>query len=353
MRLTTRWPIVALALLSSCESGTAPQVDPPDNRGLLIDALGDGRQLAWSSDGSEVYIADLQTIRAVPAAGGPSRLVYTAPANSTLWYMSVSENLMYVSLTTFNQAYTTFLVRIDPASLQADTIARSSGSAAHTWFAVSQDGRFVSFADSLFDLTTAAPPRFLGSGHGWSFSPDDAYLVYQRHDPSGQYLLSRIATTDLSSVSLGTSSEIGPCGSAPAGAHYWKGAVPHLLHVRVLGSQATVFDRDLVAQSNRSLMTATADIAWCSAAAISTDGKRAVVVIGPLLEWSTIHAIDTETLVAREIATVASENYSTVQRAALSPDGTRVAYQVSDLENSGGVVATERVYVVQAFPGPP
>jgi hypothetical protein len=342
----------SLALLLGCSGITEPERGPANDRGVLIARYPDVSDLTWSADGSEVYfIEGYVRIRAALANGSGVRTLYSS--TTSLGHISAAANKLYLSVYAGNTPPRYQILRIDPSGTSAANVETAlvygGGQVRSHRFAISADARFLAFGDSLFDLTTATR-RALPKGEAWSFSPDGSQLLYQLEGTGAPGPMVLIATADLGSVTLNTPTDVARNSYVSVGEHYWNGNDPKFLRVTTNESlkQLKAFVFDGRSAADREIASITTDFGLLNKqGAISPDGSRAVVWLGPFLDWSELHMIQTESLARSVVAAVNARSSIVVDNVVLSQDGSRAAYIVYE-DMTFGSSGTTSIYVASA-----
>lgn len=339
--------VAMMSLLFGCDSGPAEPEAPADDRGRLLASFDEIKELTWSTDGTEVYfIEGLFRIRAAPVAGGSARILYDS--NISISYILAAAGKLYVSVAHIGppSEQGSRILRIDPGNGDVDTVLFRSGSVGSWLFAVSNDERFVAYGDSLYDLV-ASTQRALPAeplGHPWTFSPDGSQLLYESAGT-----LKRIATADLAAQALPAPAgvELG-AGVFSVGPHAWDGNTPQLLRI-VTDAPAKHIDAFIVDANTggqRQIASIDKESVRDYEVAMSPNGERVAIWLGPQFRWVQLHCIDTETSTEEIVATVSSNLAPFVNSVVVSPDGTRAVYRLFEIGSALGATGVPRVYVV-------
>jgi hypothetical protein len=346
MKLGAIARVAMLSQLVACgDAGITVPESPADDRGRLLSSFDDIKELTWSTDGTEVYfIEGLFRIRAAPVAGGTARVLYDS--NISIGYILAAANKLYVSVATIGAPQGWRILRIDPASNEVDTVLFRSGYVGSALFAVSNDERFVAFGDSLYDLV-AATQRALPvdqMSNPWTFSPDGSQLIYESPGT-----LKRIATADLyvQAWPAAAGAELGT-GLSSIGPHAWDGNDPQLLRVvpDAASKHVDVFIVDANTGARREIAAIDKESVFSYQVAMSANGERVAIVLGPQFRWVQLHSIDTETGDEAIAATVSSNLSPFVTSVVVSPDGTRAVYRLFEAGTSLGTTGIAKLYVV-------
>jgi hypothetical protein len=333
-----------MCLLPACSLGTDSGL--ADNRGLLVAAYAEVAELAWSTDASELYfIEGAFRIRAVPANGSSIRTLYSSSVS--LGDIRTVANKLYVSAAKAGTPAQHYIVRIDPGSpVDVDTVLTLFGTVRSHLFAVSADERFIAFGDSLFDLQTASR-RGLPRGDPWSFSPDGSLLLYDLNETFSTAGFALIATSDGSSQSFSTATDLARPNLDTVGSHHWEGNDPKVLRIVISPERDHVqmSVQDVRTGANRAIGAVTNPPAGLyTAGTMSADGSRALVMIGAIFLWNELHTIDAQSLdrsIVARVTQAAGTDYLTI-----SADGARIAYVV--IESAGIKTSGDAaVYVIE------
>jgi hypothetical protein len=332
--------------LLGCSLTSEPK-GPAELRGTLLASFPDMVKLTWSTDGSELFfIEGISRVRAVSASGGNPRTLYSS--NISIGHIEAVANKLYLSIAKPSSPIEYYIVRIDPGSspLDVDTVLTYSGQVRNHLFSVSHDERFVAFGDSLFDVP-AGTQRALSLGIPWSFSPDGSKLLYALETAtptSPSFLL--VATSDGTSESLSPIDNVGTRGPFGTGAHYWDGNDPKVLRVVSTADRTRfrVFVQDLRTGTNQEIASIEGETSFpFSSVAVSRDGQRALISMGPFFSWNEIRAIDTQSGSSSVVAR--ATGFSLIDYFVLSPNGNRAAYIFIEYEGLFDEAETMGVYV--------